>query len=74
MTLDIRLPIGLLFTLLGILLTGYGLMSDPAVYQHSLGYNMNLIWGIVLLVFGAVMLFFGRRGVRPAGPHDPTVP
>jgi len=62
MTLDIRVPIGLLFTLLGLLLAGFGLISDPAVYQHSLGYNVNLIWGIVLLGFGAVMLFFGRRG------------
>ena len=32
------------------------------VYQRSLGYNINLGWGVVLLVFGAVMLFFGRRG------------
>lgn len=62
MTLDIRVPIGLLFTLLGLMLTGYGLVSDRAVYQHSLGYNMNLIWGIVLLLFGAVMLFLARRG------------
>ena len=53
MTLDIRLPIGLLFTLLGLLLAVFGLVSDPAVYQHSLGYNMNLIWGIVLLAFGS---------------------
>lgn len=62
MQLDIRVPIGLLFTLLGLLLAGYGLISDPAVYQHSLGYNMNLIWGVVLVAFGAIMLFFGRRG------------
>lgn len=69
MNLDIRLPIGMLFALIGALLAGYGVMSDAAIYQRSLGYNVNLTWGLVLLVFGAVMIVFGRRGtssVRPA--------
>jgi Zn-dependent protease len=50
MNLDIRLPIGGLFTLLGLLLVGYGLMSDPAVYARSLGHNVNLYWGVVNLL------------------------
>lgn len=62
MNLDIRLPIGGLFALLGLLLTLYGLLSDPAVYQRSLGYNVNLAWGLALLAFGAVFLVLGRRG------------
>lgn len=69
MNLDIRVPIGMLFALIGAFLTGYGVMSDPAIYQRSLGHNVNLTWGLVLLVFGAVMIAFGRRGtssVRPA--------
>jgi hypothetical protein len=64
--LDIRLPIGMLFTLLGLLLTGYGLVSDASVYQRSLGHNLNLSWGVVVLVFGAVFLFYGRRGTAAA--------
>jgi hypothetical protein len=63
MNLDIRLPIGGLFTLLGILLIGYGLMSDPAVYEKSLGHNVNLSWGIVVLAFGLLFLWMGRKGV-----------
>jgi hypothetical protein len=64
MGLDIRLPIGLLFSLLGLMLVGYGLLSDPSIYARSLGVNINLVWGIVLLVFGASMLALWRRSAR----------
>jgi hypothetical protein len=56
MSLDLRVPIGLLFGLLGALLVGYGLVSDPAIYQASLGINVNLWWGLVLALFGGAML------------------
>lgn len=61
MGLDIRLPIGLLFTVLGVLLLAYGVISDPAIYQRSLGYNVNLGWGGVMSAFGMTMVYFGRR-------------
>jgi len=61
MRLDIRLPIGLLFAILGLLLLGFGLLSDPAIYQRSLGINVNLIWGAVMEAFGLAMWHFGRR-------------
>ncbi|HEY7771132.1 hypothetical protein [Longimicrobium sp.] len=70
MNLDIRLPIGMLFTLLGLLLAGYGLMADPAIYQRSLGENINLSWGIAVLLFGLVFLVLGRRGTSSALPAD----
>ena len=69
MGLDIRLPIGLMFTLLGILLTGFGLVSDKVMYRRSLDINVNLWWGLALLAFGLVMFVFGRKGsqgMRPA--------
>jgi len=57
MGLDIRMPIGLMFSLVGVLLLGYGLASPKEIYDaHSLGININLIWGGVLVVFGALML------------------
>jgi hypothetical protein len=63
MGLDIRTPIGLMFACFGVLLVGYGLVTNGSdVYQRSLGLNVNLEWGAVLLVFGAVMLYFGRKG------------
>ena len=62
MQLDIRLPMGLLFLILGVILVAYGLFSDPAIYaQHSLGQNVNLVWGVIFALFGGVMLFLSRR-------------
>jgi hypothetical protein len=61
MGLDIRLPIGLMFAVLGILLSGYGILGDRAIYAKSLGINVNLGWGLVLLAFGIVMLLLARR-------------
>src|SRR5271169_5325206 len=62
MGLDIRLPIGLLFSVIGLLLMGFGVFGDKAIYQRSLGLNVNLAWGAVLLVFGAIMVLLARRG------------
>ena len=64
MRFDLRLPIGLMFSLVGLLLTGFGLVSDRAIYQRSLGINVNLWWGLVLVVFGLVMLGLAMRGRR----------
>ena len=65
MGLDIRWPIGLMFTLIGALLTGYGTLKAAA--SMSLGININLMWGLVLLVFGAFMLFGAWRGSQSNG-------
>lgn len=62
MGLDIRLPIGGLFTVLGLLLAGYGLVTDKVIYERSLGINVNLEWGLVMLIFGVIMVVLGRRG------------
>jgi hypothetical protein len=59
--LDIRLPIGLLFTFIGCVLAGYGLLADPSIYERSLGINLNLWWGLAMLLFGAAFLTLGRR-------------
>jgi hypothetical protein len=68
MTLDLRLPIGLMFSVFGALLALYGLVSDRAIYARSLGINVNLWWGLVLLAFGMVMLAFVARSRRAAPP------
>ena len=64
MRLDLRLPIGLMFTIIGAMLTVYGLVSDEAIYARSLGINVNLRWGVVLLGFGVAMLVLSARGKR----------
>lgn len=72
--LDLRLPIGGLFTLLGLMLSGYGLATggDPSRYALSLGLNVNLLWGLVMLLFGIVLLSAATHAKRSAAPHPAT--
>jgi hypothetical protein len=62
MGLDIKIPIGLMFTILGLLLGIYGLttISDVAMYQKSFGINVNLWSGVFMLLFGSVMLLLSK--------------
>jgi hypothetical protein len=69
--LDIRLPIGGLFALLGLILGGYGVAtnSDAERYARSMSVNINLWWGLVMLVFGAALLLLARSSRRDASAH-----
>ena len=60
---DIRIPIGLMFTIIGVIISILGIFtsSDTVMYQKSLGIIVNLIMGVLILVFGLVMLFFAFR-------------
>ena len=64
MGLDIRWPIGLMFTFIGVLLTGYGAVNRAASVTSIDGQeiDINLWWGVVLLVFGVLMLLGAIRG------------
>jgi hypothetical protein len=61
MGLDVRLPVGLMFALMGALLCGYGLLGDRTIYARSLGININLIWGSVMLAVAACLLMLAAR-------------
>lgn len=53
---------GLLFLTLGVILTVYGFISDKAIYaQHSLGQNVNITWGIVFFIFGAIVFMMAKK-------------
>jgi len=57
MNFDLRFPIGIMFSLFGLMLAIFGALSDKTIYDtHSLGININLCWGLVLLLFGSFML------------------
>ena len=60
---DIRIPIGLMFAIIGIIISIMGLVtvSDVEMYRKSLGVNVNLIMGAFMLIFGLVMLYFALR-------------
>ena len=63
--MDLRLPIGLVFTIYGFLLGGYGLMTyGDAMYDKSLGINVNTTWGIFMLCFGLITLFFAKSASK----------
>ena len=63
MNLDLRLPIGILFSAYGAILSVYGIITNGSeIYKKSLGANINLYWGVVLLVFGLLMLIFAILG------------
>ena len=64
MKFALRIPLGMLFTLTGTILAAFGLSTrnHPDLYAKSLGIDVNLWWGLVLLVFGVAALTLGRRG------------
>jgi hypothetical protein len=61
MGLDIRLPLGLLFASVGLLLMIYGWLGAAPPPDAKLAVNLNLWWGLVMLIFGASMLVLSRR-------------
>jgi hypothetical protein len=67
MGLDIRLPLGLMFAAIGVLLVGYGLLGHATATRPS-SININLWWGLAMLAFGAVMLVLSRRGTAAMRP------
>lgn len=67
--MDLRLPIGYVFTIYGVMLTIYGLITKGnAMYSKSLDINVNLVWGVVLLIFGLTMLFFAKKAGKSPKP------
>jgi hypothetical protein len=73
MGLDIRIPLGLIFLIIGGIMALFGLVthSDAALYQKSMGLDLNLVWGAIMFVFGAIMFFVGRR---QRWQDDPVTP
>ena len=60
---DIRIPIGTLFSLLGVILAIYGVATrtDIGLYGRSENIVINLWWGLIMIVFGVAMLYFGLK-------------
>jgi hypothetical protein len=76
MKLDVRIPLGMLFTLMGTILAAYGMATrnNADFYAKSFDIDLNLWWGLVLLAFGITMLMLGRSGqmkMEKAGNKPP---
>jgi hypothetical protein len=76
--MDIRVPMGLMFAIIGAVIAVYGMITNgqPMYETHSLGVNINLWWGLFMFLFGAVMLLLayvardkGGDGSRIVNPH-----
>lgn len=76
MSLDLRIPMGLMFTLVGIILTVFGIATrgNAELYARSLEINVNLWWGIVLVIFGQVMFQLGRASQARLSKLPPPKP
>jgi hypothetical protein len=72
MGIDIKLPIGLLFSIFGLLLTIFGIITheDAALYSRSMGININLWSGMGMLVFGLIMLLLASRSWKHKKKSD----
>ena len=75
MGLELRIPLGLMFLLLGIIMAGYGVltMHDP-MYARSLGENVNIGWGSIMCVFGLAMFLLGWRARSREPEHTARQP
>jgi hypothetical protein len=73
MGLDIRIPLGLIFLIIGGLMSVFGFFTrhSATVYEKSLGVNLNLTWGLLMFAFGLIMFLVGRR---QKWQDDPVTP
>jgi hypothetical protein len=62
MNFDLRIPVGLMFSIFGLILAGVGEFGGADLTAKSLGINMNLWWGLFMLLFGVFMLLMAARG------------
>jgi hypothetical protein len=77
MSLDLRIPMGAMFTLVGVILSAFGLATKGSpIYAAINGLDINLWWGLALLVFGLTMYLMGRRSQKRLAklPPEPVEP
>lgn len=61
--LDLRVPSGWFFALMGLILLGYS-VAVPDARAALTDLNVDLYCGIGMLVFGAILLLLAFRGAR----------
>jgi hypothetical protein len=60
MGLDIRVPVGLILLIIGLLMVIYGIGTlHSVIYARSMEMNLNILWGSVMAVVGAVIFIAG---------------
>jgi hypothetical protein len=72
MNFDVRIPVGWMFTLTGLLLSflGWSTQNNAALYAKCQGIDSNLWWGLALLAFGLAMMLYGKRAQQGIGNRE----
>lgn len=71
--LDLRVPSGWFFTMLGVILVGLGIFA-PDMRAPLTDVNVNLYSGLSMLAFGAFLLLMARRASRAKASGGPSKP
>lgn len=72
--MDIRLPVGAIFSIDGVLLTFYGLIAGDVEPRHMLlGLQVNIVAGVGMLIFGGAFLYLARKGTPSARRSEASV-
>jgi phosphotransferase system glucose/maltose/N-acetylglucosamine-specific IIC component len=71
MPIDVRLPISGLFLAVGVLLVGYGVGFEGL---GTMAGHLNGVWGSLMVVFGLVLGYYGRRAERKSRLSGPVSP
>lgn len=67
--LDLRLPIGIYFAINAVILVGTGLMQPVNSQVGSATINLDLVWGLVMAAFGALMLSLSLAEKKKSKPE-----
>jgi hypothetical protein len=70
--LDVRQPIGLLFAIYGLILVASGLLQpiQTVIPDHNISFNLDLVWGGLMGLFGMMMLSFAATDKKKSPPPE----
>lgn len=69
---DVRILIGGLFVVYGVILIIYGFVTSPAEIAKAAGININLWLGIAMFVLGGLFLLWARVNPTIGAEPNPT--
>jgi uncharacterized membrane protein HdeD (DUF308 family) len=69
--MDLRVPSGWFFTLVGLILLGMGIFAPHMAAAPLTTENVNLYSGAAMLIFGIFMLFMAWRAARLEKGNNP---
>ncbi len=59
--MDIRTPIGSMFSILGMIIVISSFVQSADDLKKAQGWNISLYWGLFMIAFGVMMFVLARR-------------